>query len=91
MALLWSLLKVTPKVVSVRNNFKFSWDVLINHLLISITIVVLAPIKNGAELFFVIFPSAVMVANLMHHIRSKIIRNMILYAFLLVSVSVYFL
>lgn len=91
MALLWSLLKVTPKVVSVRNNFKFSWDVLINHLLISITIVVLAPIKNGSELFFVIFPSAVMIANLMHHIRSKIIRNMILYAFLLVSVSVYFL
>ena len=89
--LLWSLVKITPKVVSVRNNFKFSWDLLINHLLISITIVVLAPTKNGSELFFVIFPSAVMVANLMHHIKSKIIRNMILYAFLLVSVSVYFL
>jgi hypothetical protein len=89
--LLWSLVKITPKVVSVRNNFKFSWDLLINHLLISITIVVLAPTKNGSELFFVIFPSAVMVANLMHHIKSKIIRNMILYAFLLVSVLVYFL
>jgi len=89
--LLWSLLKVTPKVLTVRNNFKFSWDVLINHFLISITIVVLAPTKNGSELFFVIFPSAVIVANLMHHIKSKIIRNMILYAFLLVSVSVYFL
>jgi hypothetical protein len=89
--LLWSLVKITPKVVSVRNNFKFSWDLLINHLLISITIVVLAPTKNGSELFFVIFPSAVIVANLMHHIKSKIIRNMILYAFLLVSVSIYFL
>lgn len=89
--LLWSLLKITPKVVSVRNNFKFSWDMLINHLLISITIVVLAPTKNGSELFFVIFPSAVMVANLMHHIKSKIFRNIILYAFLLVSISVYFL
>ncbi len=89
--LLWSLVKITPKVVSVRNNFKFSWDVLINHLLISVTIVVLAPTKNGSELFFVIFPSAVMVANLMHHIKSKIIRNMILYAFLLISVVVYFL
>ena len=89
--LLWSLLKVTPKVLTVRNNFKFSWDVLINHFLISITIVVLAPTKNGSELFFVIFPSVVIVANLMHHIKSKIIRNMILYAFLLVSFSVYFL
>jgi hypothetical protein len=89
--LLWSLLKVTPRVVSVRNNFKFSWDVLINHLLISAAIVVLAPTKNGSELFFVIFPSAVIVANLMHHIKSKIFKNLILYAFLLVSVLVYFL
>ncbi len=89
--LLWSILKITPKVLSVRNNFKFSWDVLINHLLISATIVVLAPTKNGSELFFLIFPSAVIVANLIHHIKSKIIRNMILYAFLLVSVLSYFL
>lgn len=90
-ALLWSLLKITPKVVSVRNNFKFSWDVLINHLLISIVIVVLAPTKNGLELFFLIFPSAVMVANLMHLIKSKIFKNAILYGFLLISVAVYFL
>ncbi|NEW78341.1 MAG: hypothetical protein GZ086_02710 [Gelidibacter sp.] len=89
--LLWGLLKVTPKVLSVRNNFKFSWEVLINHLLISATIVAVAPTKNGSELFFVIFPSAVIIANLMHHIKSKIIKNMILYAFLLVSVTVYFL
>lgn len=90
-ALLWSLFKVTPKVVSVRNNFKFSWDVLINHLLISATIVVLAPTKNGSELFFVIFPTAVIVANLMHYIKSKIFKNAILYSFLLISVVIYFL
>jgi len=91
MALLWSILKITPKVVSVRNNFKFSWDVLINHLLISAVIIVLAPTKNGSELFFLIFPSAVIVANLMHHIKSKIFKNAILYTFLLISVFVYFL
>ncbi len=87
--LLWSLLKVTPKVLSVRNNFKFSWDVLINHLLISATIVVLAPTKNGSELFFLIFPSAVIVANLVQHTKSKFFRNVILYAFLLISIGVY--
>jgi hypothetical protein len=91
MALLWSILKITPKVVSVRNNFKFSWDVLINHLLISAVIIVLAPTKNGSELFFLIFPSAVIVANLMHLIKSKIFKNAILYTFLLISVFVYFL
>ncbi len=91
MALLWSILKITPKVVSVRNNFKFSWDVLINHLLISAVIIVLAPTKNGSELFFLIFPSAVIVANLMHLIKSKIFKNAVLYGFLLISVAVYFL
>jgi len=87
--LLWSLLKVTPKVLSVRNNFKFSWDVLVNHLLISVAVVILAPTKNGSELFFLIFPSAVIVANLVQHTKSKIFRNVILYLFLLISIGVY--
>jgi len=91
MFLAWSLLKVTPKVVSVRNNFKFSWDVLVNHLLISILIVLLAPTKNGSELFFIIFPSGVVISNLMLHLKSKIFRNLILYMFLLISVAVWFI
>ncbi|HEY9221083.1 MAG TPA: DUF6427 family protein [Lutibacter sp.] len=91
MVLLWSLVKVTPKVVSVRNNFKFSWDILINHLLISAVIVLLAPTKNGSELFFLIFPSAVIISNLVQLTKSKIFRNLILYVFLLISVFVYFL
>jgi hypothetical protein len=87
--LLWSLFRVTPKVVSVRNKFKFSWDVLINHLLISAVIVLLAPTKNGSELFFFIFPSAVIISNLVQLTKSKILRNVILYAFLLISIGVY--
>ncbi|MBK5208645.1 MAG: hypothetical protein JJE44_03960 [Flavobacteriaceae bacterium] len=87
--LIWSLIKVTPKVVSVRNNFKFSWDVLINHLLISIAIVLLAPTKNGSELFFIIFPSGVIISNLIQLTKSKIFKNLILYAFLLISIGLY--
>lgn len=87
--LVWSLIKVTPKVVSVRNNFKFSWDVLINHLLISLAIVLLAPSKNGSEIFFIIFPSGVIISNLMQITKSKIFKNLILYAFLLISIGVY--
>lgn len=89
LVLVWSLLKVTPKVVSVRNKFKFSWDVLINHLLISVVIVLLAPTKNGSELFFIIFPSGVIISNLMQLTKSKIFKNLILYAFLIISISVY--
>jgi hypothetical protein len=90
MVVLWSLLKVTPKVFSVRNNFRCSGDVVGNHLLISVAVVILAPSKNGAELFFLIFPSAVIVANLVQNTKSKIIRNGILCLFLLISIGVYF-
>ena len=89
LVLILSLGKLTPKVVSVRNNFKFSWEVLINHLLISAAIVFLAPTKNGSELFFLIFPSAVIISNLLHVTKSKIFRNVILYLFLLISIGIY--
>ncbi|MGV8947450.1 MAG: DUF6427 family protein [Lutibacter sp.] len=87
--LFWSLLKVTPKIISVRNNFKFSWKVLINHLLISAIIVLLVPSKNGSELFFIILPSAVIISNFLQLTKSKILKNLILYAFLLISIGVY--
>lgn len=89
LVLVWSLLKVTPKILSIRNNFKFSWDVLINHLIISAVIVILAPTKIGSELFFLIFPAAVIVSNLLQLTKSKIFRNVILYVFLLISFGVY--
>ncbi|MFA5297244.1 MAG: DUF6427 family protein [Lutibacter sp.] len=88
--LFWSLLKVTPKVVSVRNKFKFSWDVLLNHLLISAVIVMLAPTKNGSELFFIILPSAVVISNFLQLTKSQTLKNFILFAFLLISIGVYF-
>lgn len=87
--LIWSLIKVTPKVVTIRNKFKFSWDLLINHLLISAAIVILTPSKNGSELFFLIFPSAVLISNLLQATKSKIFKNLILYLFLLISIGVY--
>ncbi|MDD3722762.1 MAG: DUF6427 family protein [Lutibacter sp.] len=89
LVLVWSLFKVTPKVASVRNNFKFSWDVLLNHLLISAVVVSLAPIKNGSELFFLIFPLVIIISNLVQLTKSKIFRNVILYVFLLISIGVY--
>tara|TARA_R110001583_G_scaffold27778_1_gene98999 strand:+ start:32073 stop:32996 length:924 start_codon:yes stop_codon:yes gene_type:complete len=89
--LLWSIIKATPKIVSISNNLKFSWNVLIYHLLISVVLIVVSPLKNGSELFYLLFPSAIIITNFLQKSTSTLIKNVVLYLFLLISVSVYFL
>ncbi|NOR27702.1 MAG: hypothetical protein GQ540_04130 [Lutibacter sp.] len=89
--LTWSIVISTPKIVLVSNHLKFSWNILINHLIIAIIIIALSPIKNGAEFFYLIFPTAIIIANFIQNIKSTILKNVILYLFLGLSVSIYFL
>jgi hypothetical protein len=89
--LLWSIIAVTPKIVSVSNSFKSSWIVLLCQLLISIVIVLVSPIKNGAELFYLVFPAAIIITNFLQKNKSIIIKNLILYLFLILAISVYLL
>ena len=87
----WSIIAVTPKIVLISNNLKFSWNVILFQLLISVIMVLVSPIKNGAELFYLAFPSGIIIANFLQNCNSKIIKNLILYLFFIISVSVYFL
>jgi len=89
--LLWSFIIVTPKIVLISNNLKFSWNVLIIHLIISMIVIIVAPLKNGSELFYLAFPSAIIITNFLEKSKSKIVKNVILYLFLILSISVYFL
>jgi hypothetical protein len=88
---LWSLVVVTPKINLVSNTLRMSWNVLINQLLIATVVVVLAPNKNGSELFFVIFPCAIIIANFLQKSQSSNFKNLILYLFLILSISIYLL
>ncbi|PHS54265.1 MAG: hypothetical protein COB01_01300 [Lutibacter sp.] len=87
----WSIIGVTPKIVLVSNRLKSSWIVLLCQLLISTIIVLVSPIKNGAELFYLAFPIAIIIANFLQRNNSIILNNLILYLFLIISASVYFL
>ena len=89
--LLWSVIVITQQIVSVSSNEKFSWNVLINHLIISLIIILVSPVKNGLEMFYLIFPTAVIITNLLQNSKSVIFKNVILYLLLIISVSVYFL
>jgi len=89
--LVWAIVKVTPKIVSISNNLKFSWNTILNHLLISILIIGLSPVKNGSEFFYLVFPSAIIIANFVQNSKSSIFKNVLLYLFLIIAVSIYFL
>lgn len=88
---LWSLVVVSPKIVLISNNLRMSWSALLNQLLISAIIVFLAPVKNGSEIFFLLFPCAVIIANFLQKSQSSNFKNLILYLFFAISISVYFL
>jgi len=75
----------------VNNVHKSSWVIVLWLLLISISMVVVSPLKNSAELLFIIFPSAIIVANFIQKKESLFLKNGILYLFLLLSAVIYFL
>lgn len=89
--LLWSIITTTPKIVLISNNLKLSWNVLLGHLFLSSIIITLSPLKNGSELFYIIFPSTIIITNSIQKIESSIIKNILLYLFLILSVVMYFL
>lgn len=89
--IIWCVVTLSPKVVLISNNFKLSWKIIMIHLIVSIVIVVVSPLKNGSELFFLIIPVAIIIANFIHKTGSSTFKNLILYLFLAISIGVYFL
>ena len=87
----WSIFVVTPKIVQISNTLRLSWNVLLAQLFIATILIFWAPIKNGSEVLFLLFPCVVIITNFIQKSQSKNFKNLILYLFLLVSIGVYFL
>ncbi len=89
--IIWSILVITPKVSVSGINVRRTWRVVLNHLIISVIIIAFAPQKDGSEMLFMVFPVSVVVTNFLRVSTSENFKNLILYLFLLISISVYFL
>jgi hypothetical protein len=89
--LVWSIIRVTPAIILVSNKLKQTWVLLLNHLLVAIIVVGLSEVKNGSEIQFLIFPAGIIIANFIPKLKSKLLRNALLFLFLAISISVYFL
>lgn len=88
---IWSILILTPKVSVSGINIKRTWRVVLNHLIISAIIIAFAHQKNGSEMLFMVFPVSIVVTNFLRVTASENFKNLILYLFLIISISVYFL
>ncbi len=79
------------KVLSVNNTFKKSWILLIyNFVVLAIFTSMLAK-KDGSEIIYILFPTAIILANGIELIQKRIIKNIVLYLFLIGSLVLQFL
>jgi len=89
--LLWAIFPTTVKTVTVNNEFRTSWFLLVIHLLISILLTIPSSYKNGSEFLFVFFPVAIILTNYLQIIKEKWFKEAFLYLFLIITITIYFL
>ena len=81
----------SPKAFSVNNSFKKSWILLIVNLLVALFFTFLVPDKNNTEFLFLLFPAAIIIANGLESISSKLIKNSVFVLFIVSAVIVPFM
>ncbi|MBU3011614.1 hypothetical protein KO506_09385 [Polaribacter vadi] len=77
--------------LSVNNKFKRSWILLIYNFFVLILFLMFLPEKNGSELIFILFPTAIILANGIELIQKNIFKNMVFYFFLVSSIVCFLL
>ncbi|MGB0879783.1 MAG: DUF6427 family protein [Polaribacter sp.] len=86
-----SLILKTPLVIAINNKFRKSWILLIFNVSISLCFVLILPQKNGSELLFILFPTAIIVANGIETIANTVLKDVILVSLILCSLLAPFL
>ena len=86
-----SMVVLVPRIGTIGSMFARSWKTLVLQLLIGIIIVVITPFKNGASILFVLMPLPIICTNYLMVLKSKYIKNLILYVALLISLVPYLL
>jgi hypothetical protein len=89
--LLWAIFPTTIRIVTVNNEFRTSWFLLLIHLLISILLIIPSLNKDGSEFLFLFFPAAIILTNYLQIVKEKWFKEVFLYLFLVITVAIYFL
>ena len=79
------------RIFSVSNKFKRSWSLLLVHMLIALCSLFLVDEKKGIELVAVLIPSTILIANWLQSVERKLIVNVVLITFLVISFTIHFI
>ena len=81
-----SILLKSPKTLSINNSFKKSWILLLLNLSIALFLMLFIPKKNGTDFLFILFPTAVIIANGLETITRNLIKNIFLILLLISAI-----
>ncbi|WP_442265015.1 DUF6427 family protein [Tenacibaculum sp. ZS6-P6] len=84
-----SLILKTPKTLRVKNMFRKSWILICFHFFFSLLLLLIIRDRNGSEILYLIFPSALIIANGFELFQKKWYSDLILFAILSISLFTY--
>jgi len=84
-----SIFPTTKKSLIAKQDFKATWNILIAQIVLSLFIVIVAPVKNGSEIIFLFFPLSILYANYIQDIEKYWLKESLLIFTLLVYFGVY--
>lgn len=76
----------TKRSLLAKIDFKATWSLLIAHILISLILALISPVKDGSEFIFLFFPLSVLFANYLQVIKRLWIKEIIIYMFIIALV-----
>jgi len=76
--LIWAISRITININSELIFLKDYYFLILIHLLISITIILTTPNKDGSEMIFLIFPISIIFANFIPLLQKKWLANLVL-------------
>ncbi|MBA6156843.1 hypothetical protein H3Z83_09980 [Tenacibaculum sp. S7007] len=88
---IFALFLKTPKTLAVKNKFRKNWILILIHLVSATILVGLFNERKISELLFLFFPTAVVLTNGLEMIKKKLIVDIILILFLVLSFTSFFL
>lgn len=79
----FALLVKSPKKLSISGNERKKWILYIVQFLVSVLFILLLKNKNGSEFLIAFFPMAFLITNWFEFLKSKLIKNIILFLLVL--------
>ncbi len=88
--LFFSWLYKSSKALNIKNTFRKNWILISIHFLLSVLLFLVVKIKNGSELLYLFFPTAIIIANGFELIQKKWYADIVLIVILCSSFITFF-